>query len=113
MAVNDPAHPELARAAQDVEGEPGRPSSSDSFHGGRGVRYLPPPSLRYLKALKLTVPRCTGAGNAVHTADSDLMKLRQSEESQRLTPDANIDYRGWADKGKDFLFRNKKKKGGK
>ncbi|PWW75174.1 hypothetical protein C7212DRAFT_325175, partial [Tuber magnatum] len=53
MAVNDPAHPELARAAQDVEEDPRRPSSSDSFHGGRG-----------------------GAGNVIHSSGSDLIKLR-------------------------------------
>lgn len=62
MAVNDSAHPEFARAAQDVEGELAsrRPSSSDSFHGGRGVRYLPSPFLRRLGALKLTVLCSTG-----------------------------------------------------
>ncbi|KAG0643382.1 hypothetical protein HOY80DRAFT_997783 [Tuber brumale] len=99
MAVNDPAHPELARAAQDVE-EPRRPSSSDSFHGGRG-----------------------GAGNIVHLTDSDLVKLRleeEEEEQQRLAAETEkprpvdhtkIDYRGWADKGKDYLLRVTKKGG--
>jgi len=97
MAVNDPSHPELARAAQDVE-EPRRPSSSsDSFHGGRG-----------------------GAGNVVHSTDSDPEKFRlEEEERQRLAGEiakpepidhTQIDYRGWADKGKDFL---RKKIGGK
>ncbi|PUU80664.1 hypothetical protein B9Z19DRAFT_1100160 [Tuber borchii] len=100
MAVNDSAHPEFARTAQDVEGELAsrRPSSSDSFHGGRG-----------------------GVGNVVHSTDSDLVRLRHEEEERdRLAAEvakpapidhAKIDYRGWADRGKDFL--KEKMKGGK
>ncbi|RPA93982.1 hypothetical protein L873DRAFT_1488231 [Choiromyces venosus 120613-1] len=100
MAINDLAHPELARAAQDVEEEPRRPGSSDSFHGGRG-----------------------GAGNIVHSTDSDLTKPRfEEEERQCQTVEIakpapidhdKVDYRGWADKGKAFLMeRVAKKKGG-
>lgn len=43
MAINDPAHPEHSRAAQDVDELPQRTSMSE-FHGGRGVSSILPPA---------------------------------------------------------------------
>jgi len=88
MALNDPKHPEYARAAQDIELSTSQPSSTD-FHGGRG-----------------------GAGNVCHPDEEELAKLREEEEKikPRLPPvdHSKIDYRGWADKGKDLLFGRSK-----
>jgi len=91
MALNDPQHPEYARAAQDVE-FPIPPPIHTDFHGGRG-----------------------GAGNVYHPEDEEAKaaKLREEEEAkQKAKPPpvdhSKIDYRGWADKGKDLLFRRSK-----
>jgi hypothetical protein len=91
MAQNDPNHPEYARLAQDVELNFPRPSSSD-IHGGRG-----------------------GAGNVFPPTEEDLKaaKIRAEEEKKAATrpppvDHSKIDYRGWADKGKDLLFRRSK-----
>ncbi|KAL7267530.1 hypothetical protein RUND412_009878 [Rhizina undulata] len=89
MALNDPEHPDRARAAQDVEEAP-RPPSKTEFFGGRG-----------------------GAGNIVNPLDAEQAAAHEEEERQRLAKNApvdhsKIDYRGWADRGKDFLFGRKK-----
>ena len=90
MALNDPKHPEYARAAQDVELPIPHPSSTDC-HGGRG-----------------------GAGNVRHPDEEEAMaaKLREEEKNTKTRPPpvdhSKIDYRGWADKGKDLLFGRSK-----
>lgn len=88
MAVNDPNHPELARAAQDIEISP--PKQSVDLHGGRG-----------------------GAGNVLKAKDEEEALRKEEEEREKIlkkTPvdHSKIDYRGWADKGKDLLFGKKK-----
>lgn len=57
-----------------------------------------------------------GAGNVVNPDDVDAALAREEEEKQRLAekrPEpvdhSKIDYRGWADRGKDRLFGRKKK----
>ncbi|KAI5795132.1 hypothetical protein EDC01DRAFT_654230 [Geopyxis carbonaria] len=88
MAVNDPMHPEHARAAQDVETLPMRPNSNE-FHGGRG-----------------------GAGNIVMPSDAESEEEREEQEKQKLAAqqqllsqnEEKVDYRGWADRGKDLLM---------
>jgi hypothetical protein len=92
MATNDPTRPEVARAAQDVEGHAPRLSMGE-FHAGRG-----------------------GAGNAGHgpsqakslaVAQGDVREgMNDVEESE--VNEKNVDYRGWADKGKDLLFGRRK-----
>ncbi|KAF8467657.1 hypothetical protein BDZ91DRAFT_793341 [Kalaharituber pfeilii] len=89
MALNDPNHPEYARAAQDVELSLPRPSSAD-VHGGRG-----------------------GAGNVYHPAEGDTSATAFKAEGLKSTKPppvdhSKIDYRGWADKGKDLLFGRSK-----
>ncbi|KAF8449847.1 hypothetical protein BGX38DRAFT_1186590 [Terfezia claveryi] len=91
MALNDPKHPEYARAAHDVELPTPHPSCTD-FHGGRD-----------------------GAGNVYHPGEEESMaaKLREEEEKNTKTrpppvDHSKIDYRGWADKGKDLLFGRSK-----
>jgi len=95
MALNDPNHPEHARAAQDVEENPLPRAASGEFHGGRG-----------------------GAGNVLSSSDiEEEAKREEEEEKKRLTEKhrpppvdhSKIDYRGWADRGKDLLFGRKKK----
>lgn len=90
MALNDPQHPEYARAAQDVE-FPILPPSHTEFHGGRG-----------------------GAGNIYppEEEEASVAKQREDEAKQKAKPPpvdhSKIDYRGWADKGKDLLFGRSK-----
>lgn len=90
MALNDPYHPEYARAAQDVE-FPILPQTQNDFHGGRG-----------------------GAGNIYHSEEEEAKaaKLREEEAKKIAKPPpvdhSKIDYRGWADKGKDLLFGRSK-----
>jgi len=91
MALNDPNHPDYARAAQDVELPIPRPPSTD-FHGGRG-----------------------GAGNVYHPDEEEAMAAKAREEEAKNTKarpppvdHSKIDYRGWADKGKDLLFGRSK-----
>lgn len=90
MALNDPKHPEYARAAQDVELSIPQSSNID-YHGGRG-----------------------GAGNVYHPDEEEARaaKLREEEEKKKMRPPpvdhSKIDYRGWADKGKDLLFGRSK-----
>jgi len=95
MALNDPNHPEHARAAQDVEEEALPRPASGEFHGGRG-----------------------GAGNVVMASEIEEENKREEEEEkkklaakQKQPPvdHSKIDYRGWADRGKDLLFGKKKK----
>ncbi|KAK6516356.1 hypothetical protein TWF506_006265 [Arthrobotrys conoides] len=90
MQNNDFEHPEYARAAQDVEMLPRRPSTSD-YHGGR-----------------------SGAGNVFHPSDEEFLAAEEYE--RRVKYDRTVpvdhsrhDYRGWADKGKDFLFGRRRK----
>ncbi|KAH0611384.1 uncharacterized protein H6S33_010649 [Morchella sextelata] len=103
MAQNDPNHPEKARIAQDVEEAPKARGSGD-FHAGRG-----------------------GAGNVMNPEEIEAALAREDEEKRRLNPTngtnstkgqkeslepidhSKIDYRGWADRGKDKLFGLKKK----
>jgi len=91
MAKNDPRHPEFAREAQDVEGRPPRPSN-EAFHTGRG-----------------------GGGNVGKPTDAEIIAAKQEQLRWEMShPDKDpvdhtqIDYRGWADKGKDMLFGRKK-----
>ncbi|RPB24867.1 hypothetical protein L211DRAFT_848679 [Terfezia boudieri ATCC MYA-4762] len=91
MALNDPKHPEYAHAAHDVE-LPTPLRSCTDFHGGRD-----------------------GAGNVYHPDEEESMaaKLRGEEEKNTKTrpppvDHSKIDYRGWADKGKDLLFGRSK-----
>ncbi|KAK6344023.1 hypothetical protein TWF696_007670 [Orbilia brochopaga] len=90
MQTNDFEHPEYARASQDVEMVPRRPSTSD-YHGGR-----------------------SGAGNVFHPTEEELLAAEEYE--RRVKYDRTVpvdhsrhDYRGWADKGKDFLFGRRRK----
>ncbi|KAK6538184.1 hypothetical protein TWF694_011066 [Orbilia ellipsospora] len=90
MQNNDFEHPEYARAAQDVEMVPRRPSTSD-YHGGR-----------------------SGAGNVFHPSDEEFLAAEEYE--RRVKYDRSVpvdhsrhDYRGWADKGKDFLLGRRRK----
>jgi hypothetical protein len=92
MALNDPENPEKARRAQDIE-EPIRICNSSEFHGGRG-----------------------GAGNIANPDDVDAALAREEAEKRRLAgkraepvDHTKVDYRGWADRGKDMLFGRKKK----
>ncbi|KAI5848688.1 hypothetical protein DFP73DRAFT_542006 [Morchella snyderi] len=112
MAQNDPNYPEKARIAQDVEEAPKARGSGD-FHAGRG-----------------------GAGNVMNPEEIEAALAREDEEKRRLNPTngtngingtngtngtksqkeslepidhSKIDYRGWADRGKDKLFGLKKK----
>jgi len=89
MQRNDPNHPEYARSSQDVELPPVRPSSSE-YHGVRG-----------------------GAGNVFTPSEDELMDAREYEERIKYdrtvqVDHSRIDYRGWADKGKDFLLKRRK-----
>jgi len=89
MALNDPNHPEYARIAQDID-LPMTLDSTTDFHGGRG-----------------------GAGNVYHPEEEEAKaaKLREEEEAKKRPPPVDhskIDYRGWADKGKDLLFGRSK-----
>lgn len=61
--------------------------------------------------------RAKGAGNVVNQDDIDIALAHEEEEKQKLAekrPEpvdhSKIDYRGWADRGKDKLFGRKKKK---
>lgn len=86
MTLNNPKYPEYARAAQEAFH---RPTSTD-FHGSRG-----------------------GQGNIYHPEEeAKAAKLREEEEKARSRPPpvdhSKIDYRGWADKGKDLLFGRSK-----
>lgn len=108
MAQNDPNYPEKARLAQDVEEAPKTFGNGD-FHAGRG-----------------------GAGNVMNPEEIEAALAREEEEKRRLTKNTSngvtaangsangksqnepidhskIDYRGWADRGKDKLFGLKKK----
>jgi len=89
MQRNDFDHPEYARTSQDVEMMPRRPSTGD-YHGGR-----------------------SGAGNVYHPSEEEYVAAEEYEK--RVKYDKTIpvdhsrhDYRGWADKGKDFLFKRRK-----
>ncbi|RPA76257.1 hypothetical protein BJ508DRAFT_417689 [Ascobolus immersus RN42] len=90
MALNDPAHPEYARQAQDLAINPPRPSGD--IHGGRG-----------------------GAGNVLNPAvEEEIIKMeakdkKKMKKGQIVETTKGVDYRGWADKGKDLLFGRKKK----
>jgi hypothetical protein len=85
MQRNDFDHPEYARRAQDVEMNPRRPSTSD-YHGGR-----------------------SGAGNVYHPSEEEYLAAEEYEKRVKYDRTIQVDhsrhdYRGWADKGKDFLF---------
>jgi hypothetical protein len=91
MAKNDPNHPEYAREAQDVDGAPPRLSVGE-FHTGRG-----------------------GAANVGHptkeeigAAKEERLQWERENLAQQPVDHSKIDYRGWADKGKDLLFGRKK-----
>lgn len=88
MALNDPEHPEYARQAQDLAISPPRPSGD--IHGGRG-----------------------GAGNVIDPAIEEEIIKKEAKEQKKMKKGAlvekGVDYRGWADKGKDLLFGKKKK----
>ncbi|KAJ6259891.1 hypothetical protein Dda_5535 [Drechslerella dactyloides] len=90
MQTNDFEHPEYARASQDVEMIPRRPSATD-YHGGR-----------------------SGAGNVFHPTEEEYLAAEEYEKRvkyDRTVPvdHSRHDYRGWADKGKDFLFGRRRK----
>lgn len=85
MQLNDPAHPEFARSMQDLEAHPPRPSNGE-YHGVRG-----------------------GAGNVFKPSEAEQFAAREYEERVKYDRSVPViherhDYRGWADKGKDFLF---------
>ncbi|KAH0541903.1 hypothetical protein FGG08_003623 [Glutinoglossum americanum] len=84
--------PELARLAQDVSEPPPRLSESD-YHYGRG-----------------------GAANIGKPTDAEILAAKVENARWKLTggdmqpvDHSKIDYRGWADKGKDLLMRRIKK----
>lgn len=79
MARNDREHPEIARAAQDVEGSP-QPETQRPKHYGRG-----------------------GAANII---SDEATEQRKSEEAKR---DDNAAAKGLLGKGKDLLNKLGKK----
>jgi len=91
MQKNDFDHPEIARASQDVEMPPRRPSDTE-FHAARG-----------------------GAGN-VFTPSEEELAAAQKERFERSglslikqtdrgpVDHQSMDYRGWADKGKEAIM---------
>ncbi|EPS44522.1 hypothetical protein H072_1505 [Dactylellina haptotyla CBS 200.50] len=90
MQNNDFEHPEYARAAQDVEMVARRPSTSD-YHGGR-----------------------SGAGNVFSPSEEEYLAAEDYEKRVKYDRSIQVDhsrhdYRGWADKGKDFLFGRRRK----
>jgi len=93
MQRNDFEHPEIARASQDVELTPRRPSETE-FHGARG-----------------------GAGNVFTPSEEELAAaqrerfersglalIKQSGDRNGPIDHNSMDYRGWADKGKEAIL---------
>ncbi|KAI9772296.1 MAG: hypothetical protein M1840_001045 [Geoglossum simile] len=90
MAKNN--DPDLARLAQDVSEAPPRLSEAD-FHYGRG-----------------------GAANIGKPTDAEILAAKVENARWKLSggdmapvDHSKIDYRGWADKGKDALLRRIRK----
>jgi len=81
MSKNDPFHPEMARAAQDVEALPLR-EPEGNFHYGRG-----------------------GAANVAKPTEEEVRKSKEVNErrSRSFDRDDGSDTRGLAEKSKDLL----------
>jgi len=82
IAKNDPLHPEIARASQDVRSPVFR-EPEGSFHYGRG-----------------------GAANVAKLSEEEarLAKENNTRKSQELEREyGKEDIKGWADKGKELL----------
>lgn len=80
MARNDPNHPEIARAAQDVDTPVHREDDAPHFYG-RG-----------------------GAANYAKPSDGERKTERKSDEAKR----EGANGKGFVEKGKEFLHKLKK-----
>jgi len=129
MAKNN--DPDLARLAQDVSEAPPRLSESE-FHYGRGEHRTSLPSYNtddeitplrkspfqpIHPSINYTNPPATGgAANVGKPTDAEILAAKVENARWKLTggdmapvDHSKIDYRGWADKGKDALLRRIRK----
>ena len=89
MARNDPAHPELARASQDVDAPVHREPEGPHHYGRGGAANIAKPSEDEVKVNKETNRR------------------KSSDAAERQGPAGDV--KGLMDKGKEFLGKLGKK----